>query len=435
MTDVNSKSENRAEKNPRENPSAENQTTDNRASGDDAARRDSSAEKPESLEEKERKVEKETQKNSRDVSKVRDELKREKLFNSYNSWLSVINFALLVMLIFGLYIYESSNNAKTKTRIYDTRAQVLRVEERVQSLSEADKVAAISIQNLATESQDLDERVSTLDRQLLRVQGKVDEAAKRLENATPGEQKKEIRLTDPETLMLNEARYLIKLANRKMYLEHDTTVAVTLLRDADSILAEVDDPGIIPVRRGIASDITKLSGLEQVDTETLVIRLSALEENVKNLPVLNYKVNFDMKSRQEESAAPQEVSEDISDWRDNLAGSMNRFFGSLMVIRKNDTGNHHFLSADEVAILHDKIALILMQAQLAVYSQQQTAYEQNLAKAASLIEEYYDRDDAGTIQMLNELGSLQSQSVIFIGVQQFDSLNKLREFYKKSGRM
>ena len=113
---------------------------------------------------------------------------------------------------------------------------------------------------------------------------------------------------------------------------------------------------------------------------------------------------------------------------------MNSFFGSLMVIKKNTSGHHQFLSADEVAILQDKIALILMQAQLAVYSQQQTAYEQNLIRAAALIEEYCDREDASTIQVLNEISSLQSQSVIFIGVQQFESLNQLREFYKKSGR-
>lgn len=391
----------------------------------------------ESLEEKEIKVEKETLKNARDVSKVKDELKRERLFNSYVSWLAVINFALLVMLIMGIYIYESSNNAKIKTRMFDIKTSVLRSEDRIQSLSESEKADAIRIQNIVNQIQELEDQVTALDKQTGKVQSRVDTALAQLSSApAPApEQKPAVKLTDPETLLLNEAHYLLKLAYRKVYLEHDAAVAVTLLRDADQVLSEIDDPNIIAVRRGVATDITKLSSLEPVDSETLVIRLAAMEENIRNLPVLGYKVSFRGDDGSGGDAQePKEVTEDIADWRENLANSMNSFFGSLMVIKKNTSGHHQFLSADEVAILQDKIALILMQAQLAVYSQQQTAYEQNLIRAAALIEEYCDREDASTIQVLNEISSLQSQSVIFIGVQQFESLNQLREFYKKSGR-
>ena len=48
------------------------------------------------LEQKEEQVEAETLRNTRDVRKVKDELKREKMFNSFNGWLSIITFGLLV---------------------------------------------------------------------------------------------------------------------------------------------------------------------------------------------------------------------------------------------------------------------------------------------------------------------------------------------------
>ncbi len=389
----------------------------------------------ESLKEKETKVEKETLKNTRDVNKVKDELKKERQFNSYNSWLSVINFALLILLIMGIYIYESSYNAKNKTRMYDLKTRILRVEDRIQSLSEANKVSDISIQNLATQTQDQDAKLAVLDKQIVRIQSKFDATVAHIQNASPSvKAEPEIKVTHPTELLLNEANYLIKLSYRKMYLEHDVATSISLLRDADVVLNQVDDPQIIPVRRGIATDIAKLSNLEPVDSETLVIRLSALEENLKNLPVLGYKVNFNASENNSSNIPDGNVSEDISDWKDNLANSMGKFFGSLMVIKKNTSKNHQFLSADEVAILQDKISLTLMQAQLAVYAQQQTSYEQNLSKVASLIEEYYDLEDSSTEQMLNEINSLQSQNVIFIGVQQFDSLNLLREFFKKNGK-
>ncbi len=431
MSDSNKKQDNKIP----ENEEAKTGTSSTDAAGRRGSKQKTSdGENIEILEEKENKVERETQKNARDVSKVRDELKRERQFNSYVSWLAVINFALLVLLIMGIYIYESSNNAKIKTRMFDIRTGVQRTEDRLQSLSEFSKADSIRIQNLANQVQEEEDRILALDKQLGRIQSRVDTALEQISSAPAPEQKPAIKLTDPETLLLNEAHYLLKQAYRKVYLEHDVAVAVTLLRDADQVLAEVDDPNIIAVRKGVATDITKLSSLEPVDSETLVIRLSAMEENIKNLPVLGYKVNFNGTGGGDDISEPAEVTDNIADWKDNLFNSMNSFFGSLMVIKKNTSGHHQFLSADEVAILQDKITLILMQAQLAVYSQQQTAYEQNLIRAAALIEEYCDKEDASTIQVLNEINSLQSQSVIFIGVQQFESLNQLREFYKKSGR-
>ncbi len=386
----------------------------------------------ESLKAKENRVEKETLKNSRDVNRVKDELRKEKQFNSYSSWLGVINFALLIMLILGIYIYESSFSARTKARLYDIKTGVLRLEDRVQSLGEADKVTAISIQNIASQAQEHDDRLAESDRKMVRIQGRVDALAGKLDSFQPAEERKVVKVMPPEKLLINEVRYLLKLSYRKMYLEHDISVAVSLLRDADLLLAEMDDPEILPVRKGIAADISKLSALEPVDSESLVIRIAALEENVRSMPVLGYKVNFAPARDEAGQEDGGEVSDDISDWKDNLAGSMNRFFGSLMVIKKNEGGRHQFLSADEVAILQDKITLILMQAQLAVYSQQQTSYEQNLAKAASLVEEFCDREDFTTVQVLNEIHALQSQSVIFIGIQQFDSLNALRDYVRKS---
>ena len=86
------------------------------------------------LEQKEEQVEAETLRNTRDVRKVKDELKREKMFNSFNGWLSIITFGLLVLAIFSVYIYGTSVSAKNKMKFSELRADGAQMQEKVQSL-------------------------------------------------------------------------------------------------------------------------------------------------------------------------------------------------------------------------------------------------------------------------------------------------------------
>lgn len=88
-----------------------------------------------------------TKKSEEAVNQVEKELKKEKAFNNFNGWLSIVTFGLLILVVLGDYIYESSSNARNKTRLSDIRSNVIRLEDRVQSLYDADNVTSITLQN------------------------------------------------------------------------------------------------------------------------------------------------------------------------------------------------------------------------------------------------------------------------------------------------
>ena len=378
------------------------------------------------LEQKEEQVEAETLRNTRDVRKVKDELKREKMFNSFNGWLSIITFGLLVLAIFSVYIYGTSVSAKNKMKFSELRADGAQIQEKVQSLGESFHVASLGLRNATNQIHELEEKINSVEKEQIAYKSKIDIALANLKSNTV---EPKVEPLDFEKYALTEAHYLIKMSFRKMYLEKDIPTAIALLKDANNVLARVDEPNFLRIQQSINNDIIKLNKIETVESEGLILRLSALDENIKTLPVLGYKVNFGDVASSEENAADSEVTENIDDWKENVLSNASNFLGKLVVVRKNDDNvDRLFLTKDQIIILQDKISMFLLQAQLAVYAQQQTVYEQSLNKVSDLINGYFDKEDSTTEHALIEINELKSMNVLFIGLQQYESLDVIQRY-------
>ena len=91
----------------------------------------------------------------------------------------------------------------------------------------------------------------------------------------------------PNDWLLAEADYLVKMAGRKLWLEHDTVSATILLESADHRIAELNDPSLTPIRQAMHTDITALKAVARVDRDGLVLRLTSLQEEIGKLPLAN----------------------------------------------------------------------------------------------------------------------------------------------------
>jgi len=120
----------------------------------------------------------------------------------------------------------------------------------------------------------------------------------------------------PNDWLLAEADYLVKMAGRKLWLEHDTASATILLESADHRIAELNDPSMTPIREAMHSDITALKAVARVDRDGLVLRLTSLQEAVAALPL----ANAIMPEAAEAEAAT--VSTSVDDWKANLQTSL-----------------------------------------------------------------------------------------------------------------
>ncbi|WP_293746639.1 uroporphyrinogen-III C-methyltransferase [uncultured Paraglaciecola sp.] len=71
----------------------------------------------------------------------------------------------------------------------------------------------------------------------------------------------------PADWLLAEADYLVRMAGRKLWLEHDVKTAIMMLQSADSRIQDLDDPSLLPLQAKLAED---LQTLQQVLSSNVV---------------------------------------------------------------------------------------------------------------------------------------------------------------------
>lgn len=91
----------------------------------------------------------------------------------------------------------------------------------------------------------------------------------------------------PNDWLLAEADYLVKLAGRKLFLEHDAVSATKLMESADQRIAALNDPSLVSLRQSMTNDITKLRTIPLIDRDGLVLRITSLQQQVDKLPLAN----------------------------------------------------------------------------------------------------------------------------------------------------
>jgi uroporphyrin-3 C-methyltransferase len=209
----------------------------------------------------------------------------------------------------------------------------------------------------------------------------------------------------PNDWLLAESDYLTKLAGRKLFLEHDVVTATHLMESADLRIAALNDPSLMPLRKAIANDITKLKSVPLIDRDGLVLRLSALEQQIDTLPLAN-AILPDAKPIES-----QEVSQNINDWQHNLMASLKSFSEQFITFRTRDGNVVPLLSPEQHFYLRENLKAKLETAIKSVYVEQQELYTTALNTAKQWSATYLSSTDNGVKQFNNALESLSKATV------------------------
>ena len=209
----------------------------------------------------------------------------------------------------------------------------------------------------------------------------------------------------PNDWLLAEADYLVKLAGRKLFLEHDAVSATKLMESADQRIAALNDPSLVPLRKAMANDITKLKTIPLVDREGLVLRITALQQQVDKLPLANALL-----PEAEQQQKPV-VSEDIYDWQDNLLTSLKDFSENFITFRTRDGNVIPLLSPQQHFYLKENIKAKLETAIKAVYVEQQEIYSTALTTADKWSTTFFNQDSNEVKEFNKALELLSSQKV------------------------
>lgn len=82
---------------------------------------------------------------------------------------------------------------------------------------------------------------------------------------------------------------MVKMAGRKLWNDQDVVTAVSLLKGADSSLAEMNDPSLLAIRRAINEDIGNLAALSKIDNDGTILQLNQLANQVDNLRLSGFE--------------------------------------------------------------------------------------------------------------------------------------------------
>ncbi|WP_273818684.1 uroporphyrinogen-III C-methyltransferase [Providencia rettgeri] len=226
---------------------------------------------------------------------------------------------------------------------------------------------------------------------------------------------------DVKSWLLAQADFMVKMAGRKLWNDRDPVTAAVLLKSADSSLAEMNDPSLLDIRKSINSDMAKLAAINQIDYDGIILRLNQLSNEVDNLRLA------DLNSGDAKNEDNADVSEDISDWKQNLARSWKSFANDFVTVRARDGSEAPLFAPNQDIYLRENIRSQLLIAAQAVPRYQEATYKQSLEQASTWVRAYFDTEAPETKAFLSTIDDLINQPIDIDMPDTLESQEKLEK--------
>lgn len=232
----------------------------------------------------------------------------------------------------------------------------------------------------------LADQVDTLSGRFDERDGALDELASDLENtreelinlATQMNEQAALQDSDIQRL---EVEYLLRTARHVSQLTGDLPQALTLLQQADRMLAEFDDLAYLPVREALALDIQSLRDVPQPDVNGLYFELQALATRSRDWQWWPDSSAFG-RSDDTDDAEDDDAPSATDTWYQQLG----RELRDLVTIRYRDGAATQRLSPQEFNQMQGQFRLLTQQAQVALLQRNQTLYNASLEQAIEWLE-------------------------------------------------
>ncbi len=341
--------------------------------------------------------------------------------NGKVSKLGLVAIVVSVGLSAALYWHHQQSNAAQQLEIDQLESQIsARLEAQLSSAiqSQSSDISALKeLNRVATE------RAKSLEASLVANSKQTELLEQDIANLQRNIAEMDVRR--PNDWMLAEAEYLMRMAARKLWLEHDVASSIALLLATDQRIMELSDPSLSPLRQAIINDITTLEALPKLDKDGLVLKLTSLEQQVDNLNIAGIKLPESL------TETDTTLSSDVGDWRENLKKSWQSFADSFITIERRDGRVEALLAPDQAWYLKENIKNQISKAQLAVYREHQAIYSDSLTKAAQWISQYYDQNNPATQHLVDNLTELSKKAVTVQYPDQLKSKPVLEEVIER----
>ncbi len=323
--------------------------------------------------------------------------------NKSTPWGTIVTLFLLLIVTFaavagGYYLYQQLQMQQAESAKLNQKLQAALVEP--------------------------NQRIAMLEQQQNQFKSNVDLAmAQSLEQQTQLEERVSIiAQRNPNHWRAEEAKYLVRLAGQKLWLEKDPSTATSLLKAADERIKSMRDPSLMPLRKALAKDIAAVAAVKNTDISGTVLTLDSIIDNLDTLPLNRAETHFSA-----EELADTQVSDSLDDWQSNLAKSWQALIDDFVIVRKRTTDAAPLLEPDQQWYLVENTKNKLLQAQLALYRQDQVNYRNSIKLARKWIYQYFDLKDQQTTDTLATLDALETLKIQSSSIDRFQSSNLLNQ--------
>jgi uroporphyrin-III C-methyltransferase len=306
--------------------------------------------------------------------------------------------ALILVLFLGIGAGLFAWNAWD--RLDAQQARLAELEERAAGAAAADDVASLREELERGEearNADMAEAIESMRSEFAGYRSEVDDALDQVLDELSRQQE-----PDEREWLHAEAAYLLRLANQRLQLERDVEGAAALLRTADARLSEAENPALLSVRRAIASELSILAGVPQVDRTGIYMALNAQQQRLAQLPLSRELEEIPARSGIEEAPT--------GGWQEQLS-RFGQELRDLVVIRHHDQALETLVTPEQESYLRQSARLVIEQAQLALLKEEQELYEASIDKALALIEGYYDTERSEVQGVIEQLQALKGENI------------------------
>lgn len=240
-------------------------------------------------------------------------------------------------------------------------------------------------------------------------------------NASITQLEQRIKQRQPNDWLLHEAEYLIRIASRTLWLEHDTKAAIGLLKDADRRLTELNEPAFLPVRAVLQQDIKSLALMPTLQTDEIILTLMAMSKQVAELPLAIVDL-----ANKNDNEADLTLSDDINDWQSNLAKTWQQFFNDFIRIRPRTGTIEPLISPKQQANLKENLTLKIQLALWAASERKSDIYQKSLTEIQLWINEFFDMKELKNQSIIKTLQDLAQKQVNYDYPNELSALKAIR---------
>ena len=222
----------------------------------------------------------------------------------------------------------------------------------------------------------------------------------------------ELGSTSRSDWYLSEAA-LVRLASQRLQTERSTKNPLALLLQADRILLNLNEEGLLSVRTAIADDVASLRLAGSVDIEGIVLELNALAKQINQLELLRLSLDSSEANLVGEtlSADGVHISEITDSSVDSLTEQFKRHLASLVKVRERKSIIEPALSYSEESVVRSNLKLFLHQAANSVLREEQAVFELSLKNASDLLRIYFS-DTSSSRQINSRISHLKEVAVV-----------------------